>query len=219
MSTDPQQTSPPADTNQPPPPYQEKMNTGPAQDPSWFNTFSGQPAQTPDNSNMDQPSSAFSATTAISWANERRQGLKAWTEFFKTTKFGLPPGVAAVAPRIQHNLGYFFSNYLCVFIVLLVYCILTSFVMLLALVALGGLIYTVRQRTLKGPVVLGGHELPPSLLYTLAVIVCIPLFAMADVGNVMYWVVAVSILFIILHAVFYESEEVPGSEFEVVTVQ
>lgn len=62
-------------------------------------------------------------------------------------------------------------------------------------------------------------QLPPSLLYSLAVIVCIPLFAMADVGNVMYWVVAVSILLIVLHAVFYESEEVPGSEFEVVTVQ
>lgn len=140
------------------------MTSPPSSDPSWFTTFSGQSGPIPENDKMNVSASTFSATSAISWANERRQGLRAWTEFFKTTKFGLPAGVAAVAPRIQHNLGYFFSNYLCVFIVLLVYCILTSFVMLLALIALGGLIYTIRQRTLKGPVVLGGHEVS-SLLY------------------------------------------------------
>ncbi|CAD5208814.1 unnamed protein product [Bursaphelenchus xylophilus] len=208
---------------EPPPPYQEKMTSPPSQDPSWFSTFTGQAAAPPPaGSNIDGqalPNVGFSAQSALGWVGERRSNLRGWAEFFKTSKFGLPGGPSALVPRLQYNLGYFFSNYLCIFILLLVYCILTSFVMLLALIALGGLIYTIRQRTLKGPVVLGGHEIPPSLLYTLAIIVCIPLFAMADVGNVMYWVVGSSIFLIFLHATLYESEEVPGSEFEVVTVQ
>ncbi|CAD5206149.1 unnamed protein product [Bursaphelenchus okinawaensis] len=213
-----------AGTTEPPPLYQEKMTSPPAQDPSWFSAFTGgqaNPASTPtgDNNMNAQPNVGFSAQSALGYLGERRKNLRGWAEFFKTSKFGLPAGPSALAPRLQTNLGYFFSNYLCIFILLLVYCILTSFVMLLALIAMGGLIYTIRQRTLKGPVILGGHEFPPSLLYTLAIIVCIPLFAMADVGNVMYWVIGSSIFLIFLHATLYESEEVPGSEFEVITVQ
>jgi len=199
------------------------LNPGPTgdgtqKDPSWFSTFTGTTPQQPDvEGNGNASKTAFYAQGAASWLGQRRQSIRPWAEFFKSSKFGLPPVVSAVS-RIQHNLSYFFSNYLCIFAVLLIYCILTSFIMLLTLIALGGLIYTIRQRTLKGPVIVGNQELPPSLLYTLAIMVCIPLFALADVGQVMYWVIGSSILVIFLHAALYESEEVPGAEFEVVTV-
>lgn len=35
-------------------------------------------------------------------------------------RFGLPPSLTAVVPRIKNNLQYFLSNYMCVFIVLMV---------------------------------------------------------------------------------------------------
>jgi len=148
-----------------------------------------------------------------------RQRLRPWTsEFFSFAKFGWPPSVVKVVPRIKHNLQYFTTNYLCLAAILLIYCILTSFLMLLTLVVLGGLIYTIYTRTQKGPVVISGYEIPPSLLYTLALMVCFPMFVLADVGEVMYWVIGSSFFLILAHSTFYCSEEVPGSEFEVVNV-
>jgi len=52
---------------------------------------------------------------------ELRQRLRPWlTEFFLFKKFGLPQSVVAIAPRIKRNLQYFLTNYLCLFLVLLV---------------------------------------------------------------------------------------------------
>uniref|UniRef100_A0A915EM01 PRA1 family protein n=1 Tax=Ditylenchus dipsaci TaxID=166011 RepID=A0A915EM01_9BILA len=95
---------------------------------------------------------------------------------------------------------------------------LDLFLMLLTLVVLCGLLYTVYTRTQKGPVIVSGYEIPPSLLYTLALMICFPMFALADVGEVMYWVIGSSFFLILAHSTFYCSEEVPGAEFEVVNV-
>jgi membrane protein CcdC involved in cytochrome C biogenesis len=67
--------------------------------------------------------------------------------------------------------------------------VLTSFILLLALIALAGLFYTIRQKTLKGPVVIAGNELPPSLLYSLAIIVCVPLFYLSGATGIIGWII------------------------------
>lgn len=76
-------------------------------------------------------SSWFSSTTNImqdqtettksvfSWLEERRKNLRSWTEFFQLSKFGFPSVTGAV-PRVKKNFDTFLTNYLCVFIVLLV---------------------------------------------------------------------------------------------------
>lgn len=61
-------------------------------------------------------------------------------------------------------------------------------------------------------------QIPPSLLYTLALMVCIPLFYLANAGSLMYWVIGTGLFLVLAHSAFYASEEVPGQEFEVVTV-
>ena len=48
--------------------------------------------------------------------------------------------------------------------------------------------------------------------------VCIPLFYLANAGSVMYWVIGTGLFLMLAHAIFYASEEIPGQEFEVVTV-
>jgi len=151
---------------------------------------------------------------------ELRQRLRPWcSEFFFFQKFGWPPSVVAVVPRVKRNLQYFLTNYLLLAVILLVYCVLTSLLMLLTLIVLGGLFYTIYNRTQRGPVIVAsGYEIPPSLLYTMALAVCFPMFYFADVGGTMYWVMGSSVFLILAHSVFYSSEEVPGAEFEVVTV-
>jgi membrane protein CcdC involved in cytochrome C biogenesis len=90
--------------------------------------------------------------------------------------------------------------------------------LLLALIALAGLMYSIRQKTLKGPVIIGGSEVPPGLLYTFALIIVIPLFYLADASGIIGWILGSSAFLVILHSTLYKSEEVPESEFEVVTI-
>jgi len=188
-------------------------NDGPQKDAGWFTSFTGGSA--PNTGDPTQPAqNAFNAQTAFSWLGQR---YKPWSEFFNTKKFGLPK-VDGIVQRVQYNLSYFLTNYLCIFVVLLIYCVVTSFVLLLALIALAGLFYSIRQKTLRGPVIIAGNELPPSLLYTLAIIVVIPLFYLADTSGIIGWISGTSLFLIVLHSVLYVSEEVPGSEFEVVTI-
>jgi hypothetical protein len=188
------------------------MNSEGTKDSGWFTSFTG--GQAPNSGDGTQNPGTFNAQTAASWLGQR---YRPWSEFFSTKKFGFPKLDSAIQ-RIQNNLSHFLTNYLCIFVVLLVYCVVTSFVLLLALIALAGLCYSIRQRTLRGPVIIAGNELPPSLLYSLAIIVVIPLFYLADTSGVIGWVAGTSVFMIFLHAVLYGSEEVPGSEFEVVTI-
>jgi Na+/citrate or Na+/malate symporter len=96
--------------------------------------------------------------------------------------------------------------------------VLTSFTLSLSLVALACLFYKIRQKTLEGPVVLAGHEVPNSLLYSLAIIICIPLFYWAGASQTIGWIMGSSIFLIFLHSALYVSEEQPEAELEAVTI-
>jgi hypothetical protein len=220
-------TSPNTNNNtpmDPPPQYSQKQSswfssttntTAPAS--SGFSSFFGGGAGQ-QQGDQQQPQPATCSASALRLLGELRARLQPWGDFFRPSKFGFPPGLVSIGPRVKHNLEHFLSNYLCLFIALLIYCILTSLLMLLTLVALAGLCYTIYQRTQKGPIFFGSYEVPPSLLYTIALMVCIPLFYLANAGSVMYWVIGTGLFLMLAHAIFYASEEIPGQEFEVVTV-
>lgn len=153
------------------------------------------------------------ATVARDWINNRRQGLKPWREFAKTDKFRMPSGVAVVGQRLAKNVEHFQSNYLCVFVVLLLYCILTSPMLLIALVACFGMLYVIKVRNDQKKLSIGGKELSPVHQYALVALVSFPLFYIAGAGSAIFWVIGASIFFIILHALFYASEAQAGAGF------
>uniref|UniRef100_A0A914D149 Metallo-beta-lactamase domain-containing protein n=1 Tax=Acrobeloides nanus TaxID=290746 RepID=A0A914D149_9BILA len=151
--------------------------------------------------------------TAINWASERKKKLRPWMEFFNFSEFGLPP-LSGIFQRVNKNLDRFFSNYLCIFIVLLVYCIVTEYLLLLIAIALGGMFYTIYKQNKKGPLLIYGYEVPPSLLYSISIIISIPLFYLAEASHVLFLVFGTSLFVIFLHAFLYRNEEIPGAEFE-----
>jgi len=113
------------------------------------------------------------------------------------------------------NVEQFQSNYLCVFIILFVYCILTSPLLLIALAACSGAIYYIRAKNSEtSRVVIAGREISPAYQYAAVAILSFPLFYMAGAGTTIFWVIGASIFVIILHALFYASEPIPGAEFE-----
>lgn len=90
---------------------------GTPKDPSWFNAFGGAGGGDPA-ADGTGASAGFSAQAAATWIGQRREGIRPWGEFINTKKFSLPSSLTIV-PRLQHNLSYFFSNYLCLFLLLL----------------------------------------------------------------------------------------------------
>ncbi|KAI1718392.1 core histone h2A/H2B/H3/H4 domain-containing protein [Ditylenchus destructor] len=83
-------------------------------------------------------------------ATPNQQRMAAARKVFDALRQRLRPW----STEIKHNLQYFTTNYLCLVVILLIYCIITSLLMLLTLIVLGGLIYTIYNRTQKGLVVM-----------------------------------------------------------------
>jgi hypothetical protein len=171
---------------------------------SWFST-----------QNLLAVGNKAAGTAAGEWIQRRRQGLKSWRDFFNTNKFKTPTGVTTVGRRLLINVEQFQSNYLCVFIVLFVYCILTSPLLLIALAACLGAIYFIRvKNTESNRVVIAGREISPAYQYAAVAVLSFPLFYVAGAGATIFWVIGASIFVIVLHALFYASEPIPGAEFE-----
>ena len=157
---------------------------------------------------------AKGTTVAREWMSGRRANLKPWREFFKTDRFGAPPGPAGAVKRVASNINSFQSNYMCVFVGLFLFCVLTSPMLLLALGACGALVYLVRSRSgEEGRLKLGGRELSRPAQYGLVAALSFPLFWLAGAGSAIFWVIGASVFAILLHAGLYANEEIPGADF------
>ena len=57
------------------------------------------------------------------WFQRQRDSIQPWAEFLNTKKFKMPKSVAPVGPRLIKNVNRFQSNYLFVFLGLLLFCL------------------------------------------------------------------------------------------------
>jgi anoctamin-1 len=65
---------------------------------------------------------SLSNATAREWFSKTRDGIHPWGEFVNTGRFQTPKSVAPLPKRIMKNIEHFQSNYLFVFIGLVVFC-------------------------------------------------------------------------------------------------
>ena len=56
------------------------------------------------------------------WLQKRRDGVKPWTEFVNVSRFQVPKTLAPVRQRVLKNVEKFQSNYLFVFIGVVIIC-------------------------------------------------------------------------------------------------
>jgi len=75
------------------------------------------------------------------WLSKRRTNFRPLGTFFKTTNFQVPPSAGRLSKRLVKNLEYFQSNYMLVFLVLVLYCLISSPLLLLVIAAAGGACY------------------------------------------------------------------------------
>merc|ERR1712088_1132977 len=75
------------------------------------------------------------------WFGKRRANIRPIGTFFNTSNFQVPPSAGRLSKRLYKNVDYFQSNYVAVFLVLVLYCLITSPLLIIVLAASGGAAY------------------------------------------------------------------------------
>jgi hypothetical protein len=75
------------------------------------------------------------------WVSKRREEIRPWSDFAKTSHFDRPKTVPKLSQRVVKNLDHFQSNYVFVFLILFLYCLVTSPLLLIVMAASGGACY------------------------------------------------------------------------------
>lgn len=165
------------------------------------------------NSFFQLPQNIYLSTPAAKeWIGQRRENVRPWTTFINTSNFKVPASIPRLSKRIMKNIEYFQSNYLFVFIGLIIYCLLTSPLLLIA-VAISLLVgYKLSSRQNERKLTVLGHELTLAQQYGLVAICSIPLFIWAGAGAAVFWVIGASFFIITLHAAFFNIEAIVKSE-------
>ncbi|VDP13110.1 unnamed protein product [Soboliphyme baturini] len=134
---------------------------------------------------------AFPATgrNLFQWIKTQRQKVRPAREFFKTDKFHIPTSVVVASKRLVTNLDYFQCNYLLVFVVLFIYCILTSPLLLLVLGSFGAALFYIKKRSTEKRLVIAGYVVDTFYQYIALSVLAFPLFYFAGAGSVIFWVI------------------------------
>jgi len=151
---------------------------------------------------------------AMSWVSERRQKVKPWAEFVNSKRFQPPSSIPKLGRRLARNIDHFQSNYIYVFAVLIAYCLLTSPMLLLCIGASLGACYILQLKNKERKVKFMGKEVTLAQQYAGVGLASIPIFILAGAGTAVFWVIGASIVFIVMHAAFYNYESEIEDAFE-----
>ncbi|XP_066952329.1 prenylated Rab acceptor protein 1-like isoform X1 [Macrobrachium rosenbergii] len=156
----------------------------------------------------------LASPAAREWLSRRRENVRPWLAFVNTQNFKAPPNIQRWTKRVTKNVDYFQSNYMFVFIGLILYCLITSPLLLVAVAASLGACYVLSLRNAEKKIIVGGHELPLVHQYAAVGILSLPIFYIVGAGAALFWVLGASFFIIALHASFYNIEAILGSEDE-----
>uniref|UniRef100_V9LF05 PRA1 family protein n=1 Tax=Callorhinchus milii TaxID=7868 RepID=V9LF05_CALMI len=151
---------------------------------------------------------------AKEWMERRKLAIRPWGSFLDQKRFSRPQSVAELCRRAVSNVEHFQSNYVFVFLGLIVYCVVTSPMLLVALGVFFGACYIVHLRSNQKKLVLFGRELSSAHQYGLSGAVSFPFFWMAGAGAAVFWVLGATLVLIGGHAGFHNMESSDGSELE-----
>lgn len=156
----------------------------------------------------------LASPSAREWITRQRENVRPWTVFFSTQKYRLPLNAQRWSKRMVKNVEYFQSNYMFVFIVLILYCLITSPVLLLAIAASLGACYILALKNAEKKIVIGGHEVSMAHQYAAVGVLSLPVFYIAGAGAALFWVLGASLFIIAIHASLYNVESLLGSDEE-----
>jgi len=137
------------------------------------------------------------------WINARRSNIRPVGQFCNTKHFQVPPSAGRLSKRMVKNVEYFQSNYFLVFLILFLYCLITSPLLWVVMGMAGGACYYISVKNQNQKITVPGHEISLAGQYALVALFCIPLFLLAGAGGIVFWVLGASLFTISMHAAFY----------------
>ncbi|XP_069796189.1 prenylated Rab acceptor protein 1 isoform X1 [Narcine bancroftii] len=155
---------------------------------------------------------------AREWIERRHLTIRPWANFVDQKRFSRPQNLGEMCKRLVHNIEYFQSNYIFVFLGLIVYCVVTSPMLLVALAVFFGACYIVHLRASQSRLVLFGRELSPAHQYGVSGAVAFPFFWLAGAGSAVFWVLGATLVIIGGHAGFHQLEPGDGEELQMESV-
>jgi len=90
------------------------------------------------------------------WFTKKRANLRPLGTFFKTSNFQVPPSAGRLTKRLYKNIEYFQSNYVLVFLVLVLYCLISSPLLLVVIAAAGGASYFASTKNTQRKLAIAG---------------------------------------------------------------
>ncbi|XP_030068085.1 prenylated Rab acceptor protein 1 isoform X2 [Microcaecilia unicolor] len=160
----------------------------------------------------------ISQGAAKEWLDRRRATIRPWANFVDQRRFSRPRNFGDMCKRLVKNVEYFQSNYVFVFLGLIIYCIISSPMLLIALAVFFGACYIIYLKTLQTKLILFGRELSTAHQYGLAGAVSFPFFWLAGAGSAVFWVLGATLVSIGSHAAFHELESAEVEELEMESV-
>ncbi|XP_071034539.1 prenylated Rab acceptor protein 1 isoform X2 [Parasteatoda tepidariorum] len=154
----------------------------------------------------------LSSPAAKEWLLTRKDRIRPWSQFLDFKMFHIPNSFPRCTSRVVKNVEYFQSNYIIIFIGLIVYCILTSPLLLIAIAAFLGSCYIIKLKNDSREIVLFGQKMTLAHQYALVSLISFPLFYLAGAGQVVFWILGASFFVIMLHATLYSIEQSPKDE-------
>jgi len=139
---------------------------------------------------------------------QQREKIRPWSEFADQKSFAAPVSMQEWTKRILKNIEHYQANYIITFMLLMVYCILTSPLLLIALAVSATGSYVVSKHEGQN-LVIGGKQIPPQFRYALVGMISFPLLFIAGVGAALFWTLGVTATLIGGHASFRLAPETP----------
>merc|ERR1711990_76048 len=171
---------------------------------------------------VKEPGSGMSLSVAQplvrDWLAKRRASLRPVGTFFNTANFQVPPSAGRLSKRLVKNIDYFQSNYVLVFLILVLYCLISSPLLLIVIAGTGGAAYFASVKNETRKIAIAGHEVTLAQQYAAMGTASIPFFLLAGAGGGVFWVLGASLFFITAHAAFYNYDalEVPEDQEQLV---
>ena len=145
-------------------------------------------------------SNASKIQRAKTWLMQKRSELKPWHEFLNIKKISRPNSAAEITRRIIANSKTYQANYVLIVLALLLYCIITSPLLLFGLgISTGGCHY-ISTKGKGQKITMAGREFSVTEQYGLVVLISLPLFFLAGAGSTVFWIIGMSLFVICLHA-------------------
>lgn len=129
--------------------------------------------------------------------------IKPPQEFFDFRRVSKPQNFGDVQSRVGYNLGYFSTNYACIAGIFFIYALITNLLLLFVIIFVIAGVFGISK--LNGEdLVLPFGRVTTSQLYTVLLVVAVPLGFLASPISTMFWLIGATGITILSHAAFME---------------